>query len=137
MKRIIYLIVFLSFVIVSHGQNIEFGTYRLCYDMYWRCHFQNWIVLKADSTYEFTYQDDVQMKTTKGVWKIDSNFVVLMPDIETKNKKTKAKAKTNKEDLVYKCLGTNKILIENGRMLIRYRDDEEDKMKTEYFERIK
>ncbi len=68
--------------------------------MYWRCHFQNLIELKSDSTYEFIYLDDTQMKKTKGTWKIDSSFVVLTPSFipdtiqitdvfETSNKKFK------------------------------------------------
>ena len=36
--------------------------------MYWRCHFQNLIELKADSTYEFIYLDDTQIKKTEGTF---------------------------------------------------------------------
>ena len=68
--------------------------------MYWRCHFQNLIELKTDSTYEFIYKDDTQIKKTEGTWKLDSSFVVLTPffipdtiqikDVfETSNKKLK------------------------------------------------
>ena len=133
MKRIIYLTVFFFFVTISHGQNIELGKYRLCHDMYWRCHFQNLLELKADSTYIFTYLDDTQMQIAKGTWKINSNFVILTPDTENRN----TKVKKNHQDLVYQCLGTNRILIENGRMVVRFRDEENDKIKTEYFERVK
>lgn len=49
--------------------------------MYWRCHFQNLIELKPDSTYEFIYLDDTQMKTTHGRWEMDATFVVLTPNV--------------------------------------------------------
>lgn len=204
------------------GQSIEFGKYRLCYDMYWRCHFQNLIELKADSTYEFIYLDDTQRKTTRGVWRIDSNFVVLTPAVipdtikivevfEAKNRMSKVNIvsiseyfkcppnieisifqkgvkttfetdsicefqysggvadsitlkvkgrefeikpkkeeipsiiriniETNHKDLIYNCLGTNKIMLKDGRMFIKYKDVDidgnESELKTEYFEYIK
>ena len=65
----------------TYSQQIDFGKYRLCYNMYWRCHFQNLIELKSDSTYEFTYLDDTDMKSTLGKWNIESNFVVLTPNV--------------------------------------------------------
>lgn len=43
---------------------------------------------------------------------------------------------SNCKDLVYQQLGTNKILIRNGRMLVKYRDGENGELKTEYFEKI-
>ncbi|WP_276977253.1 hypothetical protein [Flavobacterium filum] len=43
---------------------------------------------------------------------------------------------SNFKDLVYQQLGINKIMIQNGRMLIRYRDGEDGELKTEYFEKI-
>ena len=185
--------------------------------MYWRCHFQNLIELRQDSTYTFEYRDDTQMMTTKGKWKIEPNFLVLTPDLipdtikvtdvfESINKKNsnnliridesfkgiaglpvdiyrdgikssfvtdsigeihyngqvadsvsflikgrklkvipkKTKISTligitidsNYKDLVYQQLGTNKILIRNGRMLVKYRDGENGELKTEYFEKI-
>jgi hypothetical protein len=63
------------------GQNIEVGTYRLCYDMYWRCHFMNILELRSVSTYEFIYLDDTQRKTTNGTWKTEPNFMVLTPSV--------------------------------------------------------
>jgi hypothetical protein len=43
---------------------------------------------------------------------------------------------SNFKDLVYQQLGINKIMIRNGRMLIRYREGEDGELKTEYFEKI-
>jgi len=218
MRALIILIITLFFSITVFAQKIEFGKYRLCYDMYWRCHFQNLIELKPDSTYEFTYLDDTQIKKTQGKWKIDSNFVVLTPNsipdtiqitniFETLNKKVKYNVisinegfkripdleincflkgakktlitdsigelhytgkvidsltfsiegrelkvipkETNTpstiritidsdfKDLVYQQLGINKIMIQNGKMMVKYKDGENGEQKTEYFERIK
>lgn len=217
MRLITSIILIFIFSKTLYSQEVEFGKYRLCYDMYWRCHFQNLIELKSDSTYEFIYLDDTQMKKTKGTWKIDSSFVVLTPSFipdtiqityvfETSNKKFKKnvisisesfkgipklevnyfqngekkivetdsvgeiqyKGKvidsltfsikgrglkvipkkkdtpsiiritvdSNFKDLVYQQLGINKIMIRNGRMLIRYRDGEGGELKIEYFEKI-
>ena len=200
-----------------YSQQIDFGKYRLCYNMYWRCHFQNLIELKSDSTYEFTYLDDTDMKSTLGKWKIESNFVVLTPNLipdtiqitdvfETANKTSNnniinisesfkgfpelnvnlfhsaikksmvtdsvgeiqylgqvvdsiifsikgrnLKVIPNKKvtpsiiritvdsdykDLVYQQLGINKIMIQNGRMMVTYRNEEKGKLITEYFEKI-
>ena len=185
--------------------------------MYWRCHFQNLIELKSDSTYVFTYLDDTQMKSSFGKWKIESNFVVLTPNFipdtiqitdvfETSNKasitnsisicegfkgipglkanifqqaikKTIVTDSTGEiqylgqvadsiifsikgrdlkvipyknvipstiriiidsdyKDLVYQQLGKNKIRIQNGRMMVKYRDEENENIITEYFEKI-
>lgn len=215
MIRIAYLIVLLFCGIIVYGQDIEFGRYSLCYDIYWRCHFQNLLDLKADSTYKFTYLDDTQKKTTEGTWKIDSSHVVLTPFIipdtieitdisEFKNTGAKTNMirifeyykpfkdievtlfqsgntsllktdemgeirypgaivdsitftiqgrqfevkshrkvsptlmsitiETDHKDLVYSCLGTNKILIRNGRMVVTYQLGEN--LKTEYFRRV-
>lgn len=79
MRTLILLLISFVFSMTALCQKIGFGKYRLCYDMYWRCHFQNLLELKIDSTYEFTYLDDTQMKKTQGTWKIDSSFVVLTP----------------------------------------------------------
>ena len=200
-----------------YSQQIDFGKYRLCYNMYWRCHFQNLIELKSDSTYVFTYLDDTQMKSSFGKWKIESNFVVLTPNFipdtiqitdvfETSNKasitnsisicegfkgipglkanifqqaikKTIVTDSTGEiqylgqvadsiifsikgrdlkvipyknvipstiriiidsdyKDLVYQQLGKNKIRIQNGRMMVKYRDEENENIITEYFEKI-
>lgn len=100
MRVVALIILIFIFSKTIYSQEIEFGKYRLCYDMYWRCHFQNLIELKNDSTYEFIYLDDTQMKKTEGTWKIDSSFVVLIPSFipdtiqitnvfETSNKKFK------------------------------------------------
>jgi hypothetical protein len=199
------------------SQKLDFGKYRLCYDMYWKCHFQNWIDLRQDSTYTFEYIDDTQRMSSTGKWKIEPNFLVLTPDyipdtiqvtnvFEYINKKSsinlicidenfkgiselpvdifqrgikssfftdsigefqyygqvadsitfpikerilKVVPKREKEstliritidsdfkDLVYQQLGTNKILIHNGRMLVKYRAGENGILKTEYFEKI-
>ena len=217
MRLITSIILIFIFSKTLYSQEVEFGKYRLCYDMYWRCHFQNLIELKSDSTYEFIYLDDTQMKKTEGTWEIDSSFVVLTPSFipdtiqitdvfETSNKKFKKnvisisesfkgipklevnyfqngekkivetdsvgeiqyKGKvidsltfsikgrglkvipkkkdtpsiiritvdSNFKDLVYQQLGINKIMIRNGRMLIRYRDGEGGELKIEYFEKI-
>ena len=218
MKRIGYLIVFLFCNTFMYGQNIEFGRYSLCYDTYWRCHFENLLDLMADSTYRFTYLDDTQMKKTGGTWKIDSCYLVLTPFIipdtikiteifeyeNTSSKtniirlseyfkrikdmevtffrggeicllktddmgeirytgdvadsiaftikgrqlavKSQRKAspsvmeitiETNHKDLVYACLGTNKILIRNGRMVVTYQEGKDETLKTEYFRRVR
>jgi hypothetical protein len=39
-------------------------------------------------------------------------------------------------DLVYQQLGINKILIQNGRMLVKYQDGETGVLKTEFFVKI-
>jgi hypothetical protein len=215
-KLILYSIVVLSTTSIF-SQQIDFGKYRLCYDIYWRCHFQNWIELRQDSTYTFEYIDDTQRKSTTGKWKVKPNFLVLTPDFipdtvqvtnvfEYINKKSsinlicidenfkgisklpvnifqrgikssfltdsigeiqyngqvadsitfpikgrvlKVVPKKEKistlikitidsdfKDLVYQQLGTNKILIHNGRMLVKYKEEEEGILKTEYFEKI-
>ena len=215
--RILSLTILLLVAATIYCQRIDFGKYQLCYDMYWRCHFQNLIELRQDSTYTFEYRDDTQMMTTKGKWKIEPNFLVLTPDlipdtikvtnvfeyINKKNsnnliridesfkgiaglpvdiyrdgikssfvtdsigeiqyngqvadsisfpikgrmlkvipKKTEISTlisitiDSNYKDLVYQQLGTNKILIRNGRMLVKYRDGENGELKTEYFEKI-
>lgn len=217
MRVIASIILIFIFSKTIYGQEIEFGKYRLCHDMYWRCHFQNLLELKNDSTYEFIYLDDTQMKKTDGTWKIDSSFVVLTPSFipdtiqitdvfETLNKKFKINVisisesfkgipklevsvfhngekkivetdsigeiqyrgkvidsltfyikgrelkvipkkkdtpsiiritiDSNFKDLVYQQLGINKIMIRNGRMLIRYSDGKDGELKTEYFEKI-
>lgn len=209
--------ILLLVAVTVYCQQIDFGKYQLCYDMYWRCHFRNLIELRQDSTYTFEYRDDTQMMKTKGKWKIESNFLVLTPDlipdtikvtnvfeyINKKNsnnlisfnesfkgisglpvdiyrggikssfvtdsigeiqyngqvadsisfpikgrmlkvipKKTEISSQisitidSNYKDLVYQQLGTNKILIHNGRMLVKYRDGENGELKTEYFEKI-
>lgn len=215
--RILSSITFLLVATTIYCQQIDFGKYQLCYDMYWRCHFQNLIELRQDSTYTFEYRDDTQIMTTQGKWKIEPNFLVLTPDnipdtikvtnvFEYINKKSPnnlisinesfkgisglkvdvyqqgikscfvtdsigeiqyngqvadsisfiikgrelkvipEKAKTSSlieitidsdyKDLVYKQLGTNKIAIQNGRMLVRYKDGEDGNIKTEYFNKI-
>ena len=217
MRTLILLIISFVFSMTTLCQEIGFGKYRLCYDMYWRCHFQNLLELKIDSTYEFTYLDDTQMKKTQGTWKIDSSFVVLTPFFipdtiqiinvfETSNKNFKknlisisesfkgipkleincfyngykktvetdtlgeyhyegavidsltlsiqgrelkviSKKKvtpsiirvtidTDYKDLVYQQLGINKIMIRNGKMMVKYKDGEDGELKTEYFEKI-
>jgi len=221
MRQLITIFVLLFFK-TTFAQEIELGKYRLCYDMYWRCHFQNILELKSDSTYEFVYLDDTQMEKTTGTWHIEPNFLVLTPfvipdtltirsvqeiynefnkkqneieiyeccftGIDTKvtlyRKEKIISLKTNSDgkvfydgavadsisfllkgrefqivperkkfpskmmiyvdfnyrDLVYRQLGTNKIMIRDGRMFIRYRDTDldgkESELKTEYFERI-
>jgi hypothetical protein len=215
--RILSSTILLLVAVTAYCQRIDFGKYQLCYDMYWRCHFQNLIELRQDSTYTFEYRDDTQMMTTKGKWKIEPDFLVLTPDLipdtikvtnvfeyinkknsnnlisfdesfngiaglpvdiyrggikssfvtdsigeiqyngqvadsisfPIKGRKLKVIPKkteistliritidSNYKDLVYQQLGTNKILIHNGRMLVKYRDGENGKLKTEYFERI-
>ena len=215
--RILSSTILLLVAVTAYCQRIDFGKYQLCYDMYWRCHFQNLIELRQDSTYTFEYRDDTQMMTTKGKWKIEPDFLVLTPDLipdtikvtnvfeyinkknsnnlisfdesfngiaglpvdiyrggikssfvtdsigeiqyngqvadsisfPIKGRKLKVIPKkteistliritidSNYKDLVYQQLGTNKILIHNGRMLVKYRDGENGKLKTEYFEKI-
>ncbi len=216
MRVLTTIIISLFFSTTIFSQEIEFGKYRLCYDMYWRCHFQNLIELKSDSTYEFIYLDDTQMKKTQGTWRLDSNFVVLTPNFipdtiqiievyETSNKSFKNNIISISEsfkgvpdlkvncflngnrklvetdsigeflykgevidsltfsiqgrelkvipqkknipsiiritidsdykDLVYQQLGINKIMIRNGKMMLKYRDGENGVSKTEYFEK--
>jgi hypothetical protein len=218
MKKLVANTILLFFSMTIYSQQIDFGRYRLCYDMYWKCHFQNLIELKPDSTYEFIYLDDTQMKKTHGKWKIEPAFLVLTPDLipdtiqvtdifETtnktrlkniisinenfksisgleinifqsgeeltfpsdslgeiqytgqvadsvtfsikgrelrvipKNKVTPSMIRitidSNYRDLVYQQLGMNKIVIQNDKMLIKYRDGENGELKTEYFEKIK
>ncbi len=198
-------------------QQIDFGKYQLCYDMYWRCHFQNLIELKKDSTYTFEYRDDTQWESTHGKWKIVPDFLILTPDsipdtirvthvFESINKKNlnnlininesfkgisrlnvaifqngikryfvtdsigeiqysgqvtdsvaftikgrelkvipgkiempsliRITIDSNYKDLIYQQLGTNKIMIQNGRMVVRYRDGENGTLKTEYFQKL-
>lgn len=217
MRKIILLTFIILFSKTLFSQNIEFGKYRLCYDVYWRCHFQNLLELKSDSTYEFIYMDDTQLKKTQGTWRIDSSFVVLTPFFvpdtiqitsvfETSNKNLKKNlisvsesfkgisklemncfqngdkktietdsvgelyydgmvidsltfslqgrelkviprkkdipsiiritVATDCKDLVYQQLGTNKIMMRNGKMMVEYRDGENGELKTEYFEKI-
>lgn len=217
MRTLLLIIISFAFSFTVLCQQIGFGKYRLCYDMYWRCHFQNLIELKNDSTYEFIYLDDAQMMKTQGTWKIDPNFVVLTPFIipdtiqithvfETSNKRLdnnliriselfegipnleincffngcKKKVETDSvgeyhyggavvdsltffikgrklkvipkkkdtpsiisitidsdyKDLVYKQLGTNKIMIHNGKMMVKYKEGIDGELKTEYFEKI-
>jgi hypothetical protein len=40
------------------------------------------------------------------------------------------------KDLVYQQLGINKIMIRNGKMMVKYKDGEDGELKTEYFEKI-
>ena len=215
--RILSSAILLLVAVTVYCHRIDFGKYQLCYDMYWRCHFQNLIELRQDSTYTFEYRDDTQMMKTKGKWKIEPDFLVLTPDLipdtikvtnvfeyinkknsnnlisfdesfngiaklpvdiyrggikssfvtdsigeiqyngqvadsisfPIKGRKLKVIPKkteistliritidSNYKDLVYQQLGTNKILIHNGRMLVKYRDGENGKLKTEYFEKI-
>jgi len=215
--RIFSSTILLLVAVTVYCQQIDFGKYQLCYDIYWRCHFQNLIEIRHDSTYTFEYRDDTQMMTTKGKWRIEPNFLVLTPDLIpdtikvtnvfeylNKNnsnnlisfnesfkgiaglpvdiyrggikssfvtdsfgeiqydgqvadsisfpikgrmlkvipKKTeistliRVTVDSNYKDLVYQQLGTNKILIHNGRMLVKYKDGENGKLKTEYFEKI-
>ena len=215
--RILSSTILLLVAVTVYCHRIDFGKYQLCYDMYWRCHFQNLIELRQDSTYTFEYRDDTQMMKTKGKWKIEPDFLVLTPDLipdtikvtnvfeyinkknsnnlisfdesfngiaklpvdiyrggikssfvtdsigeiqyngqvadsisfPIKGRKLKVIPKkteistliritidSNYKDLVYQQLGTNKILIHNGRMLVKYRDGENGKLKTEYFEKI-
>lgn len=215
-KLILYSIVILS-TTSTFSQQLDFGKYRLCYEMYWRCHFQNWIDLRQDNTYTFEYVDDTQRMSSTGKWKIEPNFLILTPDFipdtiqvtnvfEYINQKSSSnlicidenfkgisglsvnifqrgikssfltdsigefqykgqvadsitfpikgrilkvvpkKEKTSTliritidsdfKDLIFQQLGTNKILIHNGRMLIKYRDGEDGILKTEYFEKI-
>ena len=221
MRQLIMTLVLLLFVKTNFAQEIEFGKYRLCYDMYWRCHFQIFLELKPDSTYEFIYRDDTQMEKTTGTWHIEPDFLVLTPSVipdtikivevlEVKVSRNKSniisfsehfqeitnfdvnffskgkefvlktdengeiqyqgdvidsvtfvikerelkvvpkkkdtpsvirvRIDTNYKDLVYRTLGTNKIMIRDGRMFIKYRDEDTDgnksELKTEYFERI-
>ena len=221
MRELIIAFVLLLFFKASFAQEIEFGKYRLCYDMYWRCHFQNLLELRSDSTYEFVYLDDTQMEKTTGTWYIEPDFLVLVPFVipdtikiwdifEIKNKDTKLnqigifehfteikdieitlyqkgkkislmtdsvgqayymgnvadslffkikerelkivpdnrqspskitiRIDSNYRDLVYRQLGTNKIMIRDGKMFIRYRDSDlkgnVSELKTEYFEKI-
>ena len=217
--RIITSTILLLITASIYCQQIDFGKYRLCYDMYWRCHFQNLIELRQDSTYTFEYVDDTQKMSTTGKWKIEPDFLILTPDFipdtikvtnvfEYENKKTsnnlicikesfkgidrlpvdiyrsgikssfetdsigeiqykgqiadsisfpikgrkftiipkKTKISTgisitidsNYKDLVYQQLGTNKIMIHNGKMMVRYKDEDDLNgiVKTEYFEKI-
>jgi hypothetical protein len=217
MKTFVLLVISLVFSMVAISQEIGIGKYRLCYDMHWRCHFQNLLELKIDSTYEFTYIDDTQMKQTKGSWRIDQSCVVLTPSfipdtiqitdvLELSNKNSnmniiqisesfkgtsklgincyydglKKTVETDSlgeyyydgavvdsltfsiqgrdlkvitkqknapsiiritidsdcKDLVYQQLGINKIMIRNGKMMVKYKDSENGILKTEYFEKI-
>ena len=217
MRKFMVLVLFFGISMTIFSQKIEFGKYRLCYDIYWRCHFQNIIDLKTDSTYEFIYLDDTRMEKTQGKWKIDSNYMVLTPDIipdtikvidvfeisdkglinnkinisewykgiadleitcflngienkyitdslgeidykgnvvdslifSIKGRELKIIPKKKEtpsiirisidsdyKDLVYRQLGINKIMIQNGKMIVKYRNGENGELKTEYFEKI-
>lgn len=204
--------------ITIFGQQIDSGNYRLCFDKYWRCHFQLLIELREDSTYTFEYRDDTRRESTTGKWKFEPYYLVMTPDFipdsikvtevfeyeknditenliwivenfkgvdkvpvdiyrngiknhfmtdETgeikyngqiadsisfpikghkltvipKRKKStliKITLDTNYKDLIYRQLGINKIMIINGKMLLKYKDadDETGQTKTEYFEKI-
>ena len=215
--RIFCSLIFFVFTKSVYCQQIGLGKYQLCYDMYWRCHFQNLIELKQDNSYIFEYRDDTQLESTHGKWKILHDFLVLTPDsipdtikvtnvfesinktnlnnlikinesfigisglnvaifqngikryFETdsigeiqysgqvidsiafaiKGRELKVIPRkmatssliditidSNFKDLIYQQLGTNKIMIQNGRMVVRYRDGENGKLKTEFFQKL-
>ena len=216
--RILSSTILLLVTATIYCQQIDSGKYRLCFDMYWRCHLQLLVELKEDSTYTFEYLDDTRSESTTGKWRIEPYYLVMTPDIipdtikvtevfeyENKNitenliwivenykgigkvpvdiyrtgikdyyttdekgevqyngqiadsisfpikghkltvipksKKStliKITLDTNYKDLVYRQLGINKIMIINGKMLLKYKDadDETGKIKTEYFEKM-
>jgi hypothetical protein len=97
----------------------------------------NEFVLKTDENGEIQYQGDV----------IDSiSFVIKERELKVvpKSKDTpsviRVRLDTNYKDLVYRTLGTNKIMIRDGKMFIRYIDvdleGKESELKTEYFEKV-
>jgi hypothetical protein len=215
MKTPVITAVLIIFSLVGYSQNIELGKYKVCYEIYGKCLFQNIVELKADSTFEFSYLDDYQTRKADGKWEIESNYLYLitLPVSDTfqvsdifetagnksnkiciyenfdnnenikinifqkgvkkeyvtnsfgelsysgsvadslsfelgnktfiviPNRKEKPSSITitvdsNYKGLVYQQLKGNKILIEDGKMTIRYRDWENGDIKTGYFERI-
>lgn len=217
-ERVLSLTMFLIGTASIYCQQIDFGKYRLCFDIYWRCHSQLMIELRKDCTYTFEYHDDTRGESTTGKWKLEPYYLVLTPDIipdtikvidvfeHRKDTKTenliwivdnykgvanvpvdiyrignkeyfttdekgeiqyngqiadsisfaikghrltvipkskvsnliKITLDTNYKDLVYRQLGVNKIMIINGKMVLKYQaaDDKTGKTKTEYFEKM-
>lgn len=78
MRLQIFIIVFL-FPMLTNGQ-IEFGKYRLCFEMYWKCHTMIFLDLKKDSTYRFSLVDDVSGEESFGSWQLKDSMILLHPN---------------------------------------------------------
>lgn len=112
MKRSILLITGI-FPILINAQ-IDIGKYRLCFEMYWKCHTAIIFDLNEDRTYKFRLQDDTSVEETHGNWEISDSLVFFYPKtipdtiqttiFETKLSKTARKSwweltsKTTKEE---------------------------------------
>jgi hypothetical protein len=77
MKKLI-LIMAMVIPILANGQ-IDFGKYRLCFEMYWKCHTMIILDLNEDKTYKFRLQDDVSIEESFGTWEINDSLIVLNP----------------------------------------------------------
>lgn len=77
MKKLILIIVIL-FPNFGNAQ-IDFGKYRLCFEMYWQCHSSIILDLNEDKTYKFKLQDDVSAEVTHGNWEIKDSLIFLSP----------------------------------------------------------
>ena len=77
MKRLIGIIA-IVFPILASGQ-IEFGKYRLCFEMYWKCHTTIILDINEDRTYKFRLQDDVSMEESYGNWEMNDSLILLNP----------------------------------------------------------
>lgn len=59
---------------------IDTGKYRLCFEMYWKCHTAIILDLNEDSTYKFRLEDDVSAEETNGNWDMNDSIVFLNPE---------------------------------------------------------
>ena len=77
MKGLI-LILGILFPILANGQ-IECGKYRLCFEIYWKCHTAIILDLNEDNTYKFAFLDDVSKEESNGIFEISDSQIVLYP----------------------------------------------------------
>lgn len=77
-KRLILLIA-IVFPVLVYSQ-IDTGKYRLCFEMYWKCHTAIILDLNIDSTYIFRLEDDVSIEETSGRWIMNDSLVFLTPE---------------------------------------------------------
>ncbi len=77
MKRLV-LTIAIALPNLANGQ-IDFGKYRLCFEMYWKCHTAIILDLNEDKTYKFKLQDDVSVEESYGNWEMNDSLIVLNP----------------------------------------------------------
>lgn len=78
MAKLLYVIVLALSPGLGFGQ-IEPGEYRLCFSMYWKCHFQLQLVLLKDNHYNFIYSDDTRQASSTGTYRLNSDKIILTP----------------------------------------------------------